>query len=254
MSPWCTSRAIPNPGSSPCPSRRPRTAPSTTGSGGASRPCSRTSRPAASAWKTATSSAPSAWSACSWSWSWPSSGPFPPACGTPPPRPRPTKKSPSAPAPQPPPQPDLALQARHPTTSDLPTTSRSATAAVERLGELMGGEGRQGERLALVAQVLRRHVREQPAPGLRVELGLDVLRVDAGVPVEPLDDVVGLDLGAGGELDELLGQLGVGGLLRHDVVHGLARQARPDQVELEVGVETAVRLPGVEHVDPDRAH
>src|SRR4051794_14664971 len=89
------------------------------------------------AWKTATSSAPSA---CSWLWRWPCSGPSRPACGTPSTAPRPTKKSPGAPTPRPPPRPDLALQARHPTTSDLPTTSRSATAAVERLGELMGGK------------------------------------------------------------------------------------------------------------------
>src|SRR3954447_1047984 len=37
MSPWSTGRATPSPGSSPCPSRRPSTAPSITGSGGGSR-------------------------------------------------------------------------------------------------------------------------------------------------------------------------------------------------------------------------
>src|SRR3954469_4289635 len=152
MSPWCTSRAIPNLGSSPCPSRRPPTAPSTTGSGGASRPCSRTSRPAASAWRTARSSAPSAWTACFWSWRWPCSGPSRPACGMPSTAPRLTKKSPSAPAPQPPPRPDLALQARHPTTSGLPATSRSAAAAVERVGELMGGKGHADRVLALLGK------------------------------------------------------------------------------------------------------
>src|SRR3954447_9229434 len=154
MSPWCTSRAIPNLGSSPCPSRRPLTAPSTTGSGGASRPCSRTSRPAASAWRTARSSAPSAWTACFWSWRWPCSGPSRPACGMPSTAPRPTKKSPSAPAPQPPPRPDLALQARHPTTSGLPATSRSAAAAVERVGELMGGKHGHAQQLSRVEPTL----------------------------------------------------------------------------------------------------
>jgi hypothetical protein len=50
----------PSPGSSPCRSRRPSVAPSTTASGGASRRCPPTSRPAASGRRTAASDAPSA--------------------------------------------------------------------------------------------------------------------------------------------------------------------------------------------------
>src|SRR3954463_12953874 len=176
MSPWCTSRAIPNLGSSPCPSRRPPTAPSTTGSGGASRLCSRTSRPAASAWRTARSSAPSAWTACFWSWRWPCSGPSRPACGMPSTAPRPTKKSPSAPAPQPPPRPDLALQARHPTTSGLPATSRSAAAAVERVGELMGGKDAGQEPLAFgQGQAQAGQVGEVPGLGDLQDIGAVLL-------------------------------------------------------------------------------
>ena len=65
--------------------------PSITGCGGASSPCSPTSRPEASASRTATSNAPIAWIASSWSWRWRFSGPCPSACGmwsTRPPRPK----------------------------------------------------------------------------------------------------------------------------------------------------------------------
>src|SRR3954449_13433925 len=140
MSPWSTSRAIPSPGSSPCPRPRPSTAPSTTGSGGASRPCSPTSRRAASAWRTATSAAPSAWAASSSSWPWPCSGRSRPGCGTRSTTRRRTKKSPGSATPQPSPRPDLPLQARHPPPPGLPATARRPAAVVGRVAELMGGK------------------------------------------------------------------------------------------------------------------
>src|SRR4051794_12928590 len=133
-------RATPSPGSSPCPSRRPSTAPSITGSGGGSRPCSATSRRAASAWRTATSAAPSAWTASSSSWRWPCSGRSRPGCGTRSTAPRRTKKSPGPTTPQPPPRPDLPLQARHPPPPGVPATARRPTAVVGRVAELMGGK------------------------------------------------------------------------------------------------------------------
>src|SRR5215211_1515559 len=57
-SPWCTRPAIPNPGSSPCRRRRPSTRPSTMACAGASRPCSRTSRPVGSGLRTVRSGSP----------------------------------------------------------------------------------------------------------------------------------------------------------------------------------------------------
>src|SRR3954470_19271270 len=222
MSPWSTSRAVPNPGSSPCPSRRPRTAPSTTGSGGASRPRSRTSRPAASAWKTATSSAPSVWSACSWSWRWPCSGPSRPACGTPSTAPRPTKKSPSPPAPQPPPQPDLALQARHPAASGLPATSRSAAAAVERMGELTGGKGAQQPALGEAEDEVDAGQPERGvAPG-RAEIG-GLVVVALGRQAEVAAPAVG---GHGRRLGDVGGEEGVQARGR-----GVGQRGEPEPAE-----------------------
>ena len=83
---------------------------------------------------------------------------------------------------------------------------------------------------------------------------LHVLGVDARVPVELLDDALGLHLRAGRHLDELLRRFHVGGLRRDHVVHRLARHARPDELQAHVGRQLAVGHPGVEHVDPHRAH
>src|SRR3954454_13453627 len=135
-------RATPSPGSSPCssPAGPPDRAKSS--SGGGSRPCSATSRRAASAWRTATSAAPSAWTASSSSWRWPCSGRSRPGCGTRSTAPRRTKKSPGPTTPQPPPRPDLPLQARHPPPPGVPATARRPTAVVGRVAELMGGKAR----------------------------------------------------------------------------------------------------------------
>src|SRR3954471_15506418 len=140
MSPWSTSRATPSPGSSPCPSRRPSTAPSITGSGGGSRRCSPTSRPGASGWRTASSVTRSGSRACSRSWRWRWTGRGPPACGRPRVRPCRPKKSPGATGAEGGPRPDLPLQAwpaPHPTPPAVP---RPAPAPLERLAELMDGK------------------------------------------------------------------------------------------------------------------
>src|SRR4051794_10933250 len=52
-----------------------------------------------------------------------------------------TKKSPGIPAPQPAARPDLALQAGHPVPSGPPATARPTATVMERVAELMGGEG-----------------------------------------------------------------------------------------------------------------
>src|SRR4051794_36658147 len=148
MSPWSTSRATPSPGSSPCPSRRPSTAPSITGSGGGSRRCSPTSRPGASGWRTASSVTRSGSRACSWSWRWRCTGRCPPACGRPRVSPCRPKKSPGATGAEGGPWPDLPRQAwpaPHPTPPAVP---RPASAALERLAELMGGKLEPGPDLA----------------------------------------------------------------------------------------------------------
>src|SRR3954468_24616062 len=140
MSPWSTSRATPSPGSSPCPSRRPSTAPSITGSGGGSRRCSPTSRPGASGWRTASSATRSGSRARAWSWRWRCTGRGPPACGRPRVSPCRPKKSPGATGAEGGPRPDLALQAwpaPHPTPPAVP---RPAPAPLERLAELMDGK------------------------------------------------------------------------------------------------------------------
>src|SRR4051812_13344919 len=141
MSPWSTSRATPSPGSSPCPSRRPSTAPSITGSGGGSRRCSPTSRPGASGWRTASSVTRSGSRACSWSWRWPCTGRCPPACGRPRVSPCRPKKSPGATGAEGGPRPNLPLQAwpaPHPTP---PAAPRPAPTPLGRLAELMDGKG-----------------------------------------------------------------------------------------------------------------
>src|SRR4051794_14755630 len=150
MSPWSTSRATPSPGSSPCPSRRPSTAPSITGSGGGSRRCSPTSRPGASGWRTASSVTRSGSRACSWSWRWRCTGRCPPACGRPRVSPCRPKKSPGATGAEGGPRPDLPLQAwpaPHPTPPAVPPP---APAPLERLAELMDGKPRSPPVLALL--------------------------------------------------------------------------------------------------------
>src|SRR3954462_4328595 len=177
-------RATPSPGSSPCPSRRPLTAPSTTGSGGGSRRCSPTSRAAASAWRTAISAAPSAWTASSSSWRWPCSGRSRPACGTRSTAPRRTKKSPGPTTPQPSPRPDLPLQARHPPPPGLPATARRPAAVVGRVAELMGGKGALPGRLdgGGVALALQRDLGAHDAR----EQDVAHLAVGGVVPLRPL--------------------------------------------------------------------
>src|SRR5918996_4359704 len=63
--------------------------------------------------------------------------------------------------------------------------------------------GANRERLALARKLLGRDVGEQLVPGRLVDRRLDVLGIDAGIPVEGLDDALGLDLGAGRERDEI---------------------------------------------------
>src|SRR3954447_13151461 len=138
MSPWSTSRGTPSLGSSPCPRPRPSTARSITGSGGASRPCSPTSSPGASVWRTASSGTRTAWRACSWSWRWPCTGRCPPACGRPRVSPCRPKKSPDATGAEGGPRPNLPLQARpapHPTPPSAPDP---AATPLGRLAELIG--------------------------------------------------------------------------------------------------------------------
>src|SRR5271165_273384 len=60
------------------------------------------------------------------------------------------------------------------------------------------------KRFALGRQVRGGHVDEQLVPGGVVELRLDRRGVDPGIPVEALDDAVGLHLGTGRERDEFL--------------------------------------------------
>src|SRR6516164_11370777 len=65
------------------------------------------------------------------------------------------------------------------------------------------------EGLAFNREVLGCDVDKELAPARLVELRPDCGRVDARVPVEALDDAVGLNLGAGRQRDEVLGKLGV---------------------------------------------
>src|SRR3954469_18454053 len=216
MSPWSTSRAIPSPGSSPCPRPRPSTAPSTTGSGGASRPCSPTSRRAASAWRTATSAAPSAWTASSSSWPWPCSGRSRPACGTRSTTRRRTKKSPGSATPQPSPRPDLPLQARHPPPPGLPATARRPAAVVGRVAELMGGK--EAAHPALPPAVVGVHVLDVEGAVAHPNPGRDIDRLVA-------------DAALGGE-----GGVGLGAVRAEDGVAGDHRpERRGDGVGAEVG-------------------
>src|SRR6478752_83702 len=78
--------------------------------------------------------------------------------------------------------------------------------------------GRDRKGLSVFGEVGRRDVGEQLVPGRLVELAFEVLGVDARIPVELLDDAVGLDLGAGSERDEFLRQLALRRFLRHGVV------------------------------------
>src|SRR3546814_2745314 len=61
----------------------------------------------------------------------------------------------------------------------------------------------QREALAVGGEILRRDLGEQLVPGLLGDVTLQVLRIDAGVPVEALDDALGLHGRAGRQLDEL---------------------------------------------------
>src|SRR3954452_10138100 len=142
MSPWSTSRGTPSLGSSPCPRPRPSTARSITGSGGASRPCSPTSSPGASVWRTAGSGTRTAWRACSWSRRWRCTGRCPPACGRPRVSPCRPKKSPGATGAEGGPRPNLPLQARpapHPAPASAPDP---AATPLGRLAELIGDKDR----------------------------------------------------------------------------------------------------------------
>src|SRR3954465_9537364 len=138
MPPWSTSRGTPSPGSSPRPRPRPPTARSITGSGGASRPCSPTSSPGASVWRTASSGTRTAWRACSWSRRWRCTGRCPPACGRPRVSPCRPKKSPGATGAEGGPRPDLPLQARPAPHPAPPSAPDPAATPLGRLAELIG--------------------------------------------------------------------------------------------------------------------
>src|SRR3954463_5410409 len=138
MSPRSTSRGTPSLGSSPCPRPRPSTARSITGSGGASRPCSPTSSPGASVWRTASSGTRTAWRACSWSWRWRCTGRCPPPCGRPRVSPCRPKKSPGATGAEGGPRPNLPLQARPAPHPAPPSAPDPAATPLGRLAELIG--------------------------------------------------------------------------------------------------------------------
>src|SRR4029079_2567097 len=114
-----------------------------------------------------------------------------------------------------------------------------ALVAFDDVGEVIG----QRERPAVFREVRRRDVGEELAPGRGRELRLHVLRVDPRVPVELLDDAVGLHLRAFREVDELLGKRRIGRLRRDNVVHRLPRQTGLRQRELDLRAHLAVSLP-----------
>src|SRR4051812_10058798 len=184
MSPWSTSRGTPSLGSSPCPRPRPSTARSITGSGGASRPCSPTSSPGASVWRTASSGTRTAWRACSWSWRWRCTGRCPPACGRPRVSPCRPKKSPGATGAEGGPRPNLPLQARPAPHPAPPSAPDPAATPLGRLAELIGDKP---SGLAPVAQLhlLEPRLRRAAAVLPRVGAGQHGRHRDVG-PVAPL--------------------------------------------------------------------
>src|SRR3954447_9435443 len=130
---WCTGKAMPSHGSSPCPIVRRQGAPVTTACAGASRPCSRTSRPGGSIWRPARSSAPIGSTGLSWFSRWRSIGRSPPECGTPSKTEPPPKKNPGSATQEHRPQLDVVVQAWPAAHPFLPSAPHRPTTSLDGL-------------------------------------------------------------------------------------------------------------------------
>src|SRR5215217_2735268 len=128
-------KARPNHGSSPCPIVRRQGARATTACAGASRRCSRISRPGGSIWRPATSSAPIGSTGLSWFSRWRSTGRSRPDCGTPSKTEPPPKKSRGGAAQERGPQLDVAVQAwsaAHPFLPSAPHRPTTSLGGLEK--------------------------------------------------------------------------------------------------------------------------
>src|SRR5579864_3020655 len=116
-----------------------------------------------------------------------------------------------------------------------------ALVAFDDIGEVI----RQRERTTLAREIGGRDIGEELVPRGRLHLRLHVLRIDAGIPVELLDDALRLHFRALGEVDELLRERGVRGLRRNHVVHRLPGQTRPIAISPRFSISSVPALPGV---------
>src|SRR3954468_13445887 len=154
---WSMRRGTPSRGSSLCRSHRPFTGPLTMGCAGASRRCSRTSRRAASTWRTARSRAPTGWTGSCWCCPWRSTGRCQPACGMPSRTEPRLKKDCGDATPERCPQPDLPVHAGHAAPALLPAAPhRPATTLGYSVlhGNLMGDKDLDLETLYLLEELL----------------------------------------------------------------------------------------------------